>query len=99
VEGIMKEMPIIELRVREFGEQLHAMVMVHHEEIEQFIKAGVDKAIENIGQQIIQEALDAATIQIRTEVKNYLTYGPGGQAIREAMTHALEPLVEMLRKA
>lgn len=92
----MQQIPIIELRVRDLGAELHGMIAMHHHEIEMYLKAGVEKALASIGEQIIEEAAAIATQEVHATVKNYLTYGAGGQAIRAAIEHALEPLTAML---
>jgi hypothetical protein len=37
----MLQMPLLELRIRDFGQQLHAVSALQQEEIEQYVQASV----------------------------------------------------------
>lgn len=93
----MQQMPRIELRIQEFGEQLHAMIAVHHREIEQYLQQGVEQTVSSIGPALIEQAAKEAADAITQELHTYFSYGPGAKAIRAAMQRALAPLTEALR--
>jgi hypothetical protein len=93
----MTQMPMIEVRVKHFGEEIHAAVALHNEEIEQYIRDGVDQAMATIGRTIIEQAAAEATKSIHAEITNYFTWGDGGKAMRAAVQQALEPIAALLR--
>jgi hypothetical protein len=51
--------------LRAFGEQVNGLLTLHYEEIQPHVQAGVERAIESIGEYIIDEAarLTAETVQ------------------------------------
>jgi hypothetical protein len=89
--------PIIELRIRNMSEEIHSAVMVRQEEIDAHILAGVNEALSGIGAKIAQQAAEEAVEQIRRQVENYFTWGPGAKAIQAAVTKALEPIAQALQ--
>ena len=94
----MPQMPTVELRIRDLGEQVNAILTLHHTEIQGYAQAGVERALAHRGEAIIDEAARLAATQIVEEdVKHYLLYGAGEQAIRAAVSHALEPLTALLQ--
>jgi hypothetical protein len=95
----MEQVPTIELRVRDFGERLHAMMILHHAQVERYVLTGVEHALAPIGEQIINEAITLAPQHIHEEVKHALRYGEGGKAIRAAVQPALAPLTGILLAA
>jgi hypothetical protein len=95
----MDQVPTIELRVRDFGERLHAMMILHHAQVEPYVQVGVERALANLDEQIINEAITLATQKIHADVKYDLLYGEGGKAIRAAVHHVLAPLTAILQAA
>jgi ABC-type histidine transport system ATPase subunit len=92
----MQHMPALEMRLKDFGEQLIGHLALHQAEIQQYVQAGVERALAQLGEQIIDEASRLAAQRVHEEMKHYLTYGTGGQAIRAAVERGLAPLVAML---
>ena len=93
----MPQMPTVELRIRDFGEQVNAILTLHRTEIQGYAQAGVERALAHLGEAIIDEAARLATQKVEEDVKHYLLYGAGEQAIRAAVSHALEPLTALLQ--
>jgi hypothetical protein len=92
----MLQMPPIEMRIRDFGERLHAMMTPHYAQVEQYVHQGVERALARIGEEIIEVAATLATQNIHEDVKHDLLYAEGGQGIRAAVQHALAPLTAKL---
>ena len=92
----MQQIPTLELRVRDFGEQVRSIITLHQQEIQQYLEQGVERAVAGIGNKLIDEAITLATQKIHEEVKHYLLYGAGGKDIRVAVHHALAPRTSML---
>jgi hypothetical protein len=57
----MLQMPPIEMRIRDFGERLHAMMVLHSAQVEQYVQVGVERALARIGEEIIEEVATLAT--------------------------------------
>lgn len=95
----MQQIPSIEVRIRDFGQDLHGRLVLHEAEVAQYLEQGVERALQGIGTKIIEEACTIATQKIHEDVKYYLLYGEGGKALRAAVHHALEPLTALLRAA
>jgi hypothetical protein len=93
----VQQIPTIEIRVKQFGEQLAGMIALRHEEIEQYVDEGVKRAMAGLGEQLITDVAQLATAQVVAEIKQYFTWGPGREAIREAVAQALEPVAARLR--
>lgn len=92
----MTELPIIELRIRDLGQQIQGAVMLRHEEIATAIEAGVDRASKTIAQSIVDQACEEAKKRFQSAVSNYFSYGPGAKAIEGAVQQALEPFLTAL---
>ena len=82
----MPQMPTIEMCIRGFGEQLNSMMAVHHQEIEQYLRAGIERTLGRIGEDLIEEACKLATQKIHGDVKHYLLYGEGGKRFAKPCT-------------
>lgn len=95
----MQHIPSLELRVRDFGEQVHHRLVLHEQEIAQFVEQGVEKAMRGLEAKIIDDACTIAIQKIHDDVKHYLLYGEGGKAIRAAVAHAMTPLTALLLAA
>jgi hypothetical protein len=67
-----------------------------HQETQQYLEQGVERAVAGIGHKVIDEACTYATQKVHEDVKHDLRYGEGGKAIRAAVHHALEPLTAIL---
>jgi hypothetical protein len=93
----MTQIPVVELMIRSMGEEIRSAVMLRHADIERLVEQGVERAIANIGEAIIEEAAKIAAQKVHEEVKHYLTWGVGGEAIRAAVHYALAPLTAMLQ--
>lgn len=87
------------MRFPDFGSQLIVLLVQGQEEIQQYLEAGVERALATLGETVIEEAARLATQKIHEDVKHYLLYGAGGQAIRAAVHHALAPLTLILQAA
>src|SRR5262245_40119003 len=93
----MKDMPIVEMRIREVGQQWNAMIALHHQEIEAYINQGIDEAMRTIGQHIIHQVSEEASKAVLREVEHYFTWGAGHDSIVEAIQQAMAPIIARLR--
>lgn len=92
-----RQMPVVEMRVRDMGEQLVSMVALHKGEIEESIKQGIERAASGISDAIVEQACNAAQECFHKEVESYFSWGPGRDAIKAAVAHALSPMAAAMR--
>jgi hypothetical protein len=94
----MDNIPLITLQVRGIAENVTAALMLRREEVGKMIEAGVERAVSDAPDAIIDAAADEANKAIRRVIENYFHYGPGHEAIKEAVETALEPIRKALSK-
>ena len=57
-------MPAIELRIRDFGEQLNGLLTLPQLEIQQYVEAGIERALNRLGEDIINEVVRLAAQKV-----------------------------------
>lgn len=77
------KIPVVRLQIQALGEEIHAAIMAHGNEVAEEVKKGVKAATENldiIG--IAQKAAEEAIAEsINSSVKRYFEYGEGREII------------------
>jgi hypothetical protein len=81
----MQHMPALEMRLKDFGEQLIGHLALHQAEIQQYVQAGVERALAQLGEQIIDEAARLAAQRVHEEMKHYLVGASSVGLPRSAM--------------
>jgi hypothetical protein len=94
----MLQKPPIDMCIRDFREQLKAVMALHYREIERYLQEGIERALARIGEAIIEEAATLVIQNIHEGVKHDLLYGEGGQAIKGVVHRRLSPLAAILLK-
>lgn len=93
----MNKMPVVEMQIRDLGQQIAGVVMAHHQEVQDCINAGIEKAAKGIENTIVDLAAKLAAEQFEKEVKNYFEWGDGHEVIRESVQVALKSFTKSLR--
>lgn len=92
MRGDMFESPLIELRVREMGQQFAGMIDTYHAEVEEEMRAGIKKAISELDFElyVVEQTRREVKAAVDRAIKNYFTNGEGGRMIDQTVNRILK---------